>query len=823
MTTVRQLSFSGGELTPSLYARTDISKYITSLRTCRNMLVMRHGGVTNRGGTGYVTEVETSAETVRLIPFIFNADQTYVLEFGNQYMRVIKDGALVTVSGVSAWSAAVTYVIGDVALEGGVNYYCILGHINQQPPNSTYWYAMPANDIFQIPTTYLEADLSTLKYKQSADVVTIDHEDYDPRELARTGDTAWTLSVAAFVPGTSTPQNVAVAGTAGSNTYVYHVTALDPETFEESLAGTKSQGSLTAPSSNDHTITWDAVSGVNEYNVYLELNGVAGFLGVAGTTSYVNSSATPDTTDTPPTARNPFSGSDDEPATGTYSQQRNVHGGSLNNPETVYMSRTSNFNNFTTSSPVQDDDAVTFTLAGTQVNRIKDFITLGKLFVMTSGGEWIIKGDDAGIIRPGEINAEQVSYYGSGDLSPILVGSTALFLQARENIVRDFVNDSINGISSDDLTIFAAHLFDGYTIVDWTYQQVPHSIIWAVRSDGKLLGFTYLRKQQVFAWHIHDTDGLFENVVSIPEDDEDSVYVVVKRTIDGSTVRYIERFTTRRFDDIEDVVLMDSSLSTDGTHTGSITMTLSGGVNWVYTETLTLTASSGFFVAGDVGNEIHLTGSGGTIIRASITAYTSTTIVSVRPNKTVPTSMQGVAITSWGKAVDEISGLDHLEGENVSVFADGFVESSPNNASYGTLTVSSGSITLSQPYVVIHVGLPYMSDVETLDIDTVNGETLSDKKKLINKLNIYVEDTRGVFAGGEPPSDDTSDPLEELYEFKVRSAEGYDDPVDLKTEVIDINLDAGWSSNGRVFIRQVDPVPMTLLSIMPAGYIPFKR
>ena len=820
---VIQRAFSGGEITPSLYARTDIVRYQTSLRQMRNYITMRQGGAQNRGGFQFIQETKDSTKASRLLPFIFNSDQTYAMEFGDQYIRFYKNRAPVEVSGVSAWSNATTYVIGDLVVEGGVNYYCISGHINQQPPNATYWYPL-TGVTYEIPTPYLEADLFELQIKQSADVVTIDHPSYDPRELSRTADTTWVLAAATFAPSISTPQNVTVTGGAGANTYVYHVTAIDSDTFEESLAGTKSQGSLTAPTTDDQTVTWDAVSGADEYNIYLESNSVAGFLGVSGSTTFINSSNTPDTTDTPPTSRNPFSGSDNRPATGAYHQQRNIHAGSNNNPETVEMSRSSNFNNFTKSNPIQDDDAISFTMAGNRVNRIKSLITLGKLVIMTSDGEWVVKGNSDGVVLPGEINLEQISYHGSGDLQPLLIGSSALFLQARASIVRDLVNDSIDGYISDDMTIFSAHLFNGFTIVDWAYQEVPNSIVWAVRSDGTLLGFTYIRKQEMFAWHRHDTaaSGKFESVAVVPEGTEDVLYSIIKRTIDSSDVRYVETMNDRQIGDIEDLVIMDSSLSLDGTNTAATTMTISGGPTWLYTDTLTLTSSVAFFVAGDVGNQIHLTGADGEVIRFTIDGFTSTTIVTGRPNKTVPSSLQSTAVTNWGKAVDVITEIGHLEGEDISVFADGFVESSPNNASYTTLTVSGGSVELSKPYVVIHAGLPITADIETLDIDTTKGETLQDKKILINKVSSFLEKSRGLFYGSEPPSDDSTDPLEGLFELKLRNEEGYDDPTSLLTGIADIIIQSDWSKGGRVFIRQVDPLPSTILSIVPSGFIPFR-
>jgi hypothetical protein len=157
----------------------------------------------------------------------------------------------------------------------------------------------------------------------------------------------------------------------------------------------------------------------------------------------------------------------------------------------------------------------------------------------------------------------------------------------------------------------------------------------------------------------------------------------------------------------------------------------------------------------------------------------------------------------------------------VAVFADSFVVASPNNVAYDTITVANGRIVLDKPYGVIHVGLPYIADIETLDIDSPNGESLVDKSKLVGKVTLFVEDTRGIWCGPKPPSDDATDPLERLVEFKIRNDEGYEDPITLKTGDIGVNIEPEWNSNGRVFIRQVDPIPMTILSVNPAGKFPF--
>ena len=823
MPTLSQKSLAGGEISPEFYAKTDIVKYQSGLRTCRNFFVSKAGGISNRAGLQYITTVKDSADTTRLIPFVFNADQTYCLEFGDEYMRVIRDGVVVAVAGVGAYDSGATYVIGDLVSSGGINYYCIQGGINKTPATETaYWYPLTGTT-YEIPTPYDKDDIFDLKYIQSGDVVSIVEGGFAPRDLTRTAHTDWVLALTSFVPGVTTPTNVAVAGTGGANTYVYHVTAVDPETFEESLAGTKSQASLAAAATGaPHTITWTAVSGISQYNIYLEVNGQASYVGIAGTNSFVNDGITPDYLESPPTARNPFDGAGKYPSVVSYIQQRKVFANTNNETEKVWMSRSANFNNFTVSSPISDDDSVTFNIAGRQVNAVKNIVDIGKMLVLTSGGEWEIQGDEAGIIVPGAVNPKQISYYGSSDLPPLIIGSSVLFVQARKTIIRDLYEDLVEGLGGNDLTIFASHLFEGRTIAAWAYQQIPNSIVWVVMDDGALLGFTYLRDHKVWAWHKHDTDGLFKDVIAIPEGSEDAVYVIVEREIDGSTYQYIERMYSRYVDDIIDSVFMDSALTYDGRHTGSVTMTLSG-TGWTYQDSLTLTAGSATFSSGDVGNEFRLVDATGDEVRCTVIAYINTTSVTVNPHKTVPASLQATAAASWAKAVDTLSGLGHLEGKDVSVFGDGFVVASPNNDAYTTVTVTSGAITLEKPYSVIHVGLPYISDMQTLDIDNFGGTTLAANNKLVTQVGLYVNQSRGLFGGGKPPTDDDTDPLEGLYELKARNLEGYDDPNALMTDFVDIPIQNSWNSNGRVFVRQVDPLPANILAVYPSGLVSGNR
>ncbi len=864
MSIVKQLSMSGGELCPAMYSRTDQAKYATGLRTMRNTYVMRHGGGSNRAGTSYVglvrTALTTSVDATRFIPFIFNADQTYVLEFGAATMRVIKNGAYLAnasqaITGITnanpcviTYSGADTFATDDViylsGIQGAVGRYLngrdfkvgtvnsgantfTLKYYDGTAVNSTafgaYGSAGTINEYYQIATPYSLANVRDLQFTQSADIVTIVHPSYAPYELARTGDISWTLTALTFSPAITAPTGVAVSGASGSVEY-WAVTTIAQETYEESLASSEVGANAVASTGSPRTITWNPVSGAQEYNVYKKKNGVFGFIGIAGSTSFIDDGIDADTTDTPPVARNPFSGAGNYPATVNYIQQRLSFASSDNDPEKVWMSRTGFFKNFTISSPLQDDDAVTFTMAGKQVNQVEHLLDLGTFLVLTNGGEHVVQGDSAGIIRPGEINKKQSSYNGSAGLAPIVIGGTAFYVQARGTIIRDLTYQfESDGYRGSDLTIFSTHLFDGYSIIDWAYQQIPNSILWVVRSDGALLGLTYIREQSLAGWHRHDFQGgRVESICVVPEGLEDAVYVSVWRLIDGVYRLHLERLNTRFVDDVVDNIFMDSALTYDGRNAGATTMTLSGSTTWAYDEELVITASATTFLSSDVGNAIHFTADDGEPLRVVITGYTSGTIAAGKPHRTVPAELRSAPTTDWFFAVDEVTGLWHLEGEEVSIFADGLVDASPNNPAYTVKTVTNGAVTLDNTHSVIHVGLPYISDIQTLNIDTVQSETLVDKKTLITSVTIETEKTRGIFAGNRPPTDDDDDPIENLYELKIRNLEGYDEPVDLLTGKAKIDINSTWNDNGRVFLRQVDPLPMTILSISPSGLIPFK-
>ena len=964
MSVAVQRGFPGGEISPSLHARVDLARYQTGLKTCRNWIIRRDGAATTRPGSEFLSEVKDSTKKVKLIPFIFNNAQTYVLEFGHLYIRFYRAGAPILETGVAisgitnANPAVVTtagahgYSNGDEVVISGVlgmtqvngRQFKVAGVTgttfelrymdNATTVNSALFggyvagSADLASRVYTLVSTYTETDMedTRIKYVQSRDVITLANPKYKPRELARISDTNWTLTDATFIPGVANPVGVTAGpSTVGTKNYKYRVTAVHPTTFEESLPGREAAGAVATstnsiglilittalahgyttgdeviiagnsqasangtwgitfvgattftlngsvyvadgaggthqrthstilsaslnppPGADFATITIPAQAGITTWNVYRADSGVYGYVGSASApantaATYIDYGYAPDFTAQPPTDPGVFASADNFPSAVAYHQQRIAYANSDNEPDTVRLSRIGNFKSFSVHSPIVDDDAITFALAGRQANRVKHLLGLRKLLVFTTGSEYVLQGNGDGVILPTAINPEPQSYNGSSDLPPLVINDNAIYVQERGAIVRDLSLDDTLGYQGADLTTFASHLVAGKTLDDWTYQQAPHSVGWMARSDGTLLGMTYVKEQEILAWHRHDfASGLVEEVCAVPEGDEWAVYLVVKytnaalSTIGGSTRRYVLRMATRFIPEtvapshapsavipgIASYVGMDYALSYDG-HAAmgaAGSSTLTGGTNWASTETLTLTTSDPVFTSDDVGKVIWVVGSDGTIIKLLVTGFTGSTIVTGRPHKTVPVGMRSPSVVLCeAKAVNTIGGLWHMNGEYVSVFGDGFVEASPKNASHALVQVVSGVATLSEHYATIHGGLPILADIETLDIDTTEGGSLMDRNKLIPEVIVYMEETRGLWAGQKAPDDDTVNPLQDLREMKVTQPTNIEDPPELITDKKKIPTAGRWDSRGHMFLRQVDPVPATILAWAPSG------
>ena len=684
-----QPAFTSGVLSPALWARVDLAKYSTGLKTAVNLFVHPHGGASNRAGLEFVRETEDSASRCRLIPFEFNTEQTYVIEVSNGYMRFYKNGEIILSSGIP----------------------------------------------YRLITPYAEAHVRDLVFVQEADVMYIVHPNYEIRKLARLAENNWTLTVVSFAPSITPPTSLSATPDPSTSAetgytpkaYYYAVSAVSDATGEESTP------SVIVGVVNDLTIVdgrnrinWSAVAGASRYIVYKEDNGVYGYIGGTSGLQFYDDNIVADVADTPQIARNPFSGAGNYPRSVTFIEQRLAFASTLSDPQAVWMSQSASYENFGYSSPAKASDAVTFRIKARQVNEIRSMISVRGLLLLTSGAEWIVSGgSNSDAITPSAIKIDNQGYRGSARVQPILVGNMVLFAQSRGGVVRDFgyefANDTYTG---KDLTIMSRHFFENKSIVAWAYAQAPYSMAWVVLSDGSLVSLTYMKEHDVWAWtnHISAADAVFEDVSVIAEGNEDVPYFIVRRKINGVWKRYIERLHTRAFETVEDAFFVDSGL----TYSGAATKT--------------------------------------------------------------------------------ITGLSHLNGMGVVALADGNV--------VRDLTVAGGSVTLPNAASKVHIGLPMEATLQTLDIDLgqVQGlGTVQGRQKSVSNVTFRVENTRGIWVGPEKGLTDNS----KLVEYKQRSTEAWNEPIGMYTGDLDITPTWDWNRSGCVVVKQFDPLPMTILAIMP--------
>lgn len=348
----------------------------------------------------------------------------------------------------------------------------------------------------------------------------------------------------------------------------------------------------------------------------------------------------------------------------------------------------------------------------------------------------------------------------------------------------------------DDLTMLARHLFKNYEIVDWAFQQEPDGIVWAVRSDGVMLSFTYNKEQDVYAWARHITNGEYESVATIPGNGYTEVYVVVKREINGVEKRFIEKLMPRMVStDPRDQFFVDCGLTLDN----PITITGSTKANPVV-----ITAPTHGFLNGDYVDIVSMKGM--TQLNGSrYKVANKTTNTFELTNMDTGINIDGTAFTVYKsggyvrKAVLTVTGLDHLEGETVTILADGSVNTKQ--------VVTGGSITLDDYASRVHVGLGYQCNLETLNLDfPMSDGTIQGRSKAVRSVTTRFENTYGGEIGING-----SDHLE-LIDHRLSDVWGK--PSDLFNGDVEASPYSDFSINATIYYRQSDPLPMTILAIM---------
>lgn len=605
-------SFAGGEITPELAGRLDLVKYQTGLALARNFITLPHGPAVRRPGFQFIRAAGNSTQPVRLIPFTFSADQTAVLEFGHLYIRFHIEGATLLDPGTGLpYQVASPYTGADLfdlhyTQSADVITIAHPGYATRELKRlgATNWtlttlsFAAPTNAPTTLAVTATVAEdknKTTQKY-----VVTTVGADGVTESLPSTPKAVSNNLTLAGNYNTLTWS--AVGGNTRYNVYklrggVYgYIGQARPNTG----AATKTISTIDRPGAGDKTVTVTTTAAhgfSNEDLVLIEATGVASLNGawvitVTGATTFTYESVTdstdsaatgtasipalsivddnvlPDTSASPPEdiiALN--AGADDYPAATTYHEQRRWFAGTNDKPQVLWATRTGTESNLTSSIPSREADAMELRIASSQYNKIRHLVALSDLIAFTAGGEFRIYSDGAPAITPTSVTIKPQGYAGASNVQPVVTTGSILYVQAQGSRIRELSYSwEANAYRTVDASIMAPHRFNGYSVRDMSYSRAPDSIAWAVRDDGVLLGMTYVPDQQVYGWHAHDTtDGLFESACVVPEDNEDVLYVVVRRTIGASQLRYVERLRTRFFTEQDQAFFVDSGLTYDGT------------------------------------------------------------------------------------------------------------------------------------------------------------------------------------------------------------------------------------------------------------------
>ena len=764
---VQLTNFTGGELSPRLDGRNDLAKYASGCATLENLIVYPHGSAARRPGTNFVAAVKDSTKKTRLIPFEFSTTQTYMLEFGDQYIRFYKDNGQI--------------------LSGGSAY--------------------------EISTPYLEAELFDLKFAQSADVMYICHPNHEAEKLSRTGHTSWSLTDVDFLDGPYLDTNI-------STTTI---------TMSAHTVGT------------GRTMTASAVTGINGGSGFLTTDvgrlvrfrdGYGKITGRTNTTVVTveiledmgSSSASIDW------SLGAFSDTTGHPSCVTFFEQRLVFAATINNPQTVYFSKSGDYENMDANigGTIADDDAIIYTIASNQVNAIRFMTATRTLIIGTAGGEFAVSGGGAdNAITPTNILIKKQSNHGAANIDAISVGNATLFLQRARRKIRELAyNFDVDGYVAPDMTILAEHITEG-GLTQVAYQQEPNQIIYATREDGELVGLTYQREQQVTAWHRHIFGGRF-GIATLTVSDYANIANGTKLTLtksDGTTVDFTSTTGTAGTNEFKTETNNNTTatnLKTAINAHADFTATVSSAV---VTVTETAHEATGYLTIKSFDSTRLTATSEGKAVVDSVSViptddkeYQTWVIVKRTINgvtrryveylneldfdQTDNTSFNFLdsALSYSGSAATTISGLDHLEGQVVSVLADG--------ATHPNETVSSGSITLDRSAKSVKVGLAFTSLLQTMRLDAGSQDgTSQGKTKRIYDITVRMFETIGIEVGPN---------LNDMERIPFRSSANLmDEGIPPFTGDKEIEFRGNYETDGFIYVRQTQPLPFTILSLYP--------
>lgn len=845
-------SFAAGEISPNLFARVDLDKYHVGAALMRNFFVDYRGGASTRMGGLLVDRVRYANKRARLFPFIFSQDQAYLLEIGDLYIRFYFQGRAVlepakTITGINLANPGIVTAVAhgysttaDVFISGVSGMFEVNDQTYRIVVIDADHFSLWTEDgvsvdtsgfhpytsggivqrVYTLTSPWVVADLRKLKYTQSADVMTLTHPDYAIYDLRRTGPSTFTLTNRTLGPSVGTPViDTVTTTTAGNLTYGYVICGVteDGEVGEPSVVGTVNSKALDPTNAAPVVIAIDwtttAVPNAARYQIF-KYGPVFntqpqptqfGYIGETTHKTFTDNNIAPDFSRGPPQFRDPFNGGN-FPGCSTYFQQRQAFGGLKFSPEEIDFSKTGAYSNFDVSLTVNANDAIKTALASREVNEIKSMIPMSNgLVVLTSGGAFQISGGSpTSAITPDDITALPQASTGASDLPAILVNNSILFVQNKGATVRDLAfNFYVQTFFGFDRSALANHLFFGHQMLEWAYAEEPFKIVWCVREDGRLLSLTYVPEQEVYGWARHDTLGVFESVCSIPEGDENAVYVIAQRPFNGNSdlrARYIERFASRKFIRVEDVQCLDCAVSRQLDEPAfSLDMTANETQAFIQADIALA------FDPTWVGRFIWFKNVSGKMVIVNLASPNQIVCDIIEPlGNDIPNSDRALYFRinpgEWQVAseITHVTGAPHLFGLPAWCLADGEV--------IGPLMVdASGAFDLDVAATKIIVGFKFQAQLQTLQLDT--GEpTIQGMRKKLPAVTMRIDQSRGLKVG---------DTFATLYEVKEVPSGDYTPPIGLFTLDERVVINGTWSTHGQLCVQQDNPLPATVLGLIP--------
>lgn len=836
----RLTDWTAGEISPTLGGRVDLDRYGHGADRIENMLIAQGGALRRRPGSRHKG---TAPSRARLGAFVFSETEAYALEWCEGTVRFYTNAGLVAIAGVPV-SVAHPYLTAELPALKWVQSADVqfLVHINHPPArllrlkaDGTLWrylpitFDVPASFEFGLRGTQVAATV-TPSAVSGAVVLTASAPAFLVSDIGRDFEVLAGDSVGARGRITIFTDTTHVTATVAAAEAFVDLAAIPAANWR--LSGspkTTLTPSVKEPVGAASTLTlaangWrvgDVGKFVHVFGGTYEITGFTSALIVDAIIRSVGTAvtATPDWT----LEEAAWSALNGYPSVVAFAEDRLWFFGTRAQPQSGWASKSGDYLNFALGA--QADDALAFTLNSSEVNAIRWAVDYGRgLMIGTSGEEWVIDAGETETLTPSSLPQAvkpATAYGSSGIVPPIKAGNVILFATRSRRKVRELAPDP-NAITvatyvAPDMTLLADHLTTPVKILsvkqnrrftDLAWQREPNQTVWAVREDGTLLSFAYIREQNVTGWCRHifsdfypdfilalDGDerqfpplligGFVESVCVIPhaDGDRDQVWLSVARNSGGSLVRHVEVLEDQGIV-FDDGFVLDGAITVDGqVYNQTLTRSADTGTG------VTFTTSGLFFDPGMIGSEIRHIGTGA---RATITGFISPQAVTGDIIEPFTGLGPTIAAGQWGLATFGVGGLSHLEQQQVQIVGDGAV--------YPLTTVSGANAFLDGPAAMkIEVGVRFSSRLKTLRPEVAGLGTVQGTPKRQARIILRVYKSAGFTLNG------TVQPFRRGGDALGTGTLPRSDDFDL--------ANFGWDKSGQIEVEQTNPLPLTLLGI----------